>query len=105
MGRACRTNPSIPQQALRSLTSNGHFGTISIAPSKSFHVEVAAIKVFFIKAPTSSPVSEAQPQTIILRPADSNSKEVETLQGQVKLSLLFVGSVVNFKKVAVDNVT
>ena len=86
-----------------SLASNGHFGTITIDTSKSFPVEAPVIKPFFIKKPTSSLVATAQLQTIILRPADHDAKEVEALQEQAKLSIFFTGSVVDFEKATIKN--
>ena len=104
LGQVCAIICALPWQDIRSLTSNGHFGMITIATSKSFPVEASVIKPFFVKAPTSSPDDTAQPHTIVLHPAGHDSKEVEALQGQAKLSLFFIGCVVEFEKVTVKNV-
>ena len=105
MGSACTNDRKLLWQAMHNLTSKGNFGTITIVPSKSFHVEASVIQPFFIKAPTSSPVATSQPQTIVLHPADHDSKEVEALQGHAKSNLFFIGGVVDFGNATVENVT
>jgi len=102
-GRACSDDRKVPREGRRSLTSNGHFGTVTIAQSKAFPVEAAVIKPLFITASVNSTVAGSQ--TVVLRTPDHDAKEVEALQGQAKLSLFFTGGVVDFAKGTIENVT
>ena len=104
-GLSCMTTCTLPRQAMRSLTSNGHLGLITIAQSEQFPVEASVVKPFFIKVPTSSPVATAAQQTIVVRPSNHDTKEVETLDRQAKLGLFFIGGIVDFDKATFESLT
>ena len=89
-GSACSDDKELPQAGRHSLADNGRIGTITTVCSSQYPDEAEHTKAFFLPvAPPAAlaPEAAAPSQTIVVRPASNDGKDVEAKQGQAKLAL------------------